>query len=211
MVSEVHHGSHQLSFLRSIIVDRLAGSLADPRYRPHVTFYRNSELSLETRTKIENAGRNQFQGAWDMVSLELRVKKSVLSSPMYRYMNVGRYLRLSDPAFNWHVIPGKPGGSRESKKMVSKEMILKTCELFDPEKSGRVDLYHLGEILRSLGLKASERVCTSLGQPEDEGRSFADYGDVRQKVLMAIMHPNVSLVGIEGIAIDEEPPVVEVD
>ena len=30
-------------------------------------------------------------------------------------------------------------------------------------------------------------------------------------MLMAIMHPNVSIVGIDGIAIDEEPPVVEVD
>ena len=143
-----------------------------------------------------------------MVSLELRVKKSVLSNQMYQHMNVGRYLRLSDTNLNWQIIPGKPGGS---KKTVSHETIFKTCELFDPEKTGKIDLYHLGEILRSLGLKASERVCTSLGQPEDEGRSFADYGDVRQKVLMAIMHPNISLVGIEGIAIDEEPPVVEVD
>ena len=116
VVSEVHHGSHQLSFLRSIIVDRLAGSLADPRYRPHVTFYRNAELSMETRSKLENAGRNQFQGAWDMVTLELRVKKSLLSSPLYRNMKVGRYLKLSDPAYNWHAIPGKPGGPSESKK-----------------------------------------------------------------------------------------------
>ena len=79
-------------------------------------------------------------------------------------MNVGRYLRLSDPAYNWHVIPGKPGGPSESKKMVNNEMILKTCEIFDPEKSGKVDLYYLGEILRSLGLKAPERVCLSLGR-----------------------------------------------
>ena len=193
-------------------MDSLAGSLADPRYRPHVTFYRNSELSLETRTKIENAGRNQFQGAWDMVSLELRVKKSLLSSPLYRNMNVGRYLKLSDPAYNWHVIPGKPGGPSESKKMVNKETILKICEVFDPEKSGKVDLYYLGEILRSLGLKAPQRVCLSLGQPEEEGKSFTDYGDVRQKVLLAIMHPSISIVGIDGIAVDEEePPLVEVD
>ena len=52
----------------------------------------------------------------------------------------------------------------------------------------------------------------SLGQPEEEGKSFTDYGDVRQKIYLAIMHPKCSIAGIGGIAVDEEePPLVEVD
>ena len=189
-------------------MDRLAGSLADPRYRPHVTFFRASELSLETKTKIENAGRNMYQGAWDLVSLELRVRKSLQYDDMYRHMNTGRYLRLSDTNLNWQYIPGMPV---EERKTVSHETIYKTCELYDPEKTGRIDLFHLGDICSRLGMKASEKVWASLGQAEDEGKIFGDYEDIRKKVLMAIMHPNVSLVGIAGIEIDEEPPVVEVD
>ena len=43
------------------------------------------------------------------------------------------------------------------------------------------------------------------------GKSLVTMEISGKKVLLAIMHPNVSLVGIEGIDIDEEPPVVEVE
>ena len=75
----------------------------------------------------------------------------------------------------------------------------------------RAELCHLGDICSRLGMKASEKVWASLGEAEEEGKIFGDYDDIKNKVLMAIMHPNVSLVGIAGLEIDEEPPVVEVD
>ena len=100
--------------------------------------------------------------------------------------------------------------------MVDNEAILKICEVFDREKSGKVDLFFLGEIFYAMGLRATKKICLGLGQSEEEGKLFASYGDIRQKRYQAIMHPDCSLTG--GLLFiktdtDEEKqtPVVEVE
>merc|ERR1712079_424127 len=55
---------------------------------------------------------------------------------------------------------------------------------------GEIDLFFLGDVMYALGLNITKKVCVGLGQTDEEGKKFAKYDDVVEKVKAAVATPD---------------------
>merc|ERR1712233_272183 len=51
-------------------------------------------------------------------------------------------------------------------------------------------LFFLGDVMYALGLNITKKVCVGLGQTDEEGKKFAKYDDVVEKVKAAVATPD---------------------
>ena len=66
--------------------------------------------------------------------------------------------------------------------MTDDALVKRIFEAFDPEKTGTIDLFFLGEIIYAYGISTNNDICFRLGQVKTEGKSFAEFDAVLEKV-----------------------------
>ena len=66
--------------------------------------------------------------------------------------------------------------------MTDGALVKRIFEAFDPEKTGTIDLFFLGEIIYAYGIRTTNDICLRLGQVKTEGKSFAEFDEVLEKV-----------------------------
>merc|ERR1712107_36290 len=64
------------------------------------------------------------------------------------------------------------------------------CDIYDWDGKGEIDLFFLGDICYALGLKITKKACVGQGQTDEEGKKFAKYDDVVEKVKAAVATPD---------------------
>merc|ERR1711936_550678 len=77
-------------------------------------------------------------------------------------------------------------------KMVDAEKVKYICDIYDWGGKGEIDLFFLGDVMYALGMNTTKKVCVGLGQTDEEGKKFAKFDDVVQKVQAAADTPNSS-------------------
>merc|ERR1712056_5942 len=83
--------------------------------------------------------------------------------------------------------------SREANKcfkMVDDAKVKYICDIYDRDGKGEIDLFFLGDVMYALGLNITKKVCVGLGQTDEEGKKFAKYDDVVEKVKAAVATPD---------------------
>merc|ERR1711978_271711 len=83
--------------------------------------------------------------------------------------------------------------SREANKcfkMVDDAKVKYICDIYDWDGKGEIDLFFLGDVMYALGLNITKKVCVGLGQTDEEGKKFAKYDDVVEKVKAAVATPD---------------------
>ena len=68
--------------------------------------------------------------------------------------------------------------------------IKKVCDIYDWDGKGELDLYYLGDVMYALGFNTTKKVCVANGQVDEEGKKFAKYDDVVEKVKAAVATPD---------------------
>eukprot|EP00091_Calanus_sinicus_P022459 TRINITY_DN7121_c0_g1_i2.p1 TRINITY_DN7121_c0_g1~~TRINITY_DN7121_c0_g1_i2.p1 ORF type:complete len:176 (-),score=57.26 TRINITY_DN7121_c0_g1_i2:117-569(-) len=76
--------------------------------------------------------------------------------------------------------------------MVDAEAIVKVCDIYDWDGKGELDLFFLGDVIYALGMNTTKKVCVSLGQTDEEGKKFAKFDEVVEKVNAAKAAPDSS-------------------
>jgi len=76
--------------------------------------------------------------------------------------------------------------------MVDEATILKVCDIYDWDGKGELDLFFLGDVVYACGLNTTKKVCVSLGQTDEEGKKFAKFADIVEKVNAAKAAPDSS-------------------
>merc|ERR1739840_15371 len=76
--------------------------------------------------------------------------------------------------------------------MVDEATILKVCDIYDWDGKGELDLFFLGDVVYACGLNTTKKVCVSLGQTDEEGKKFAKFADIVEKVQAAKNAPDSS-------------------
>ena len=66
--------------------------------------------------------------------------------------------------------------------MTDDALVKRIFEAFDPEKTGTIDLFFLGEIIYAYGISTTNDICLHLGQVKTEGKSFSEFDEVLEKV-----------------------------
>ena len=89
-----------------------------------------------------------------------------------------------------------------SVKMVDDAKVKYICDIYDWDGKGEIDLFFLGDVMYALGLNITKKVCVGLGQTDEEGKKFAKYDDVVEKVKAAVATPD-SQVGFFNFDIDK--------
>ena len=89
-----------------------------------------------------------------------------------------------------------------SVKMVDDAKVKYICDIYDWDGKGEIDLFFLGDVMYALGLNITKKVCVGLGQTDEEGKKFAKYDDVVEKVKAAVATPD-SQVGFFDFDIDK--------
>ena len=64
------------------------------------------------------------------------------------------------------------------------------CDIYDWDGKGELDLFFLGDIMYAMGYNTTKKVCVGLGQTDEEGKKFAKYDDVVEKVKAAVATPD---------------------
>merc|ERR1712130_374793 len=77
-----------------------------------------------------------------------------------------------------------------NKKMVDDAKVKYICDIYDWDGKGEIDLFFLGDVMYALGLNITKKVCVGLGQTDEEGKKFAKYDDVVEKVKAAVATPD---------------------
>merc|ERR1712021_939 len=77
-----------------------------------------------------------------------------------------------------------------SLKMVDAEAVIKVCDIYDWDGKGELDLFFLGDIMYALGMNTTKKVCVGLGQTDEEGKKFAKFDEVVEKVKAAAATPD---------------------
>merc|ERR1711862_1011606 len=67
---------------------------------------------------------------------------------------------------------------------------LYVCDIYDWDGKGEIDLFFLGDICYALGLNITKKACVGHGQTDEEGKKFAKYDDVVEKVKAAVATPD---------------------
>ena len=79
-------------------------------------------------------------------------------------------------------------------KMVDDAKVKYICDIYDWDGKGEIDLFFLGDVMYALGLNVTKKVCVGLGQTDEEGKKFAKYDDVVEKVKAAVATPDSQVV-----------------
>jgi Ca2+-binding EF-hand superfamily protein len=66
--------------------------------------------------------------------------------------------------------------------MVDADAVKRICDIYDWDGKGEMDLFFLGDVMYALGMNTTKKVCVGLGQTEEEGKKFAKYDDIVEKV-----------------------------
>ena len=77
-------------------------------------------------------------------------------------------------------------------KMADADAIIKVCDIYDWDGKGEIDLFFLGDVIYALGMNTTKKVCVSLGQTDEEGKKFAKFDEVVEKVNAAKAAPDSS-------------------
>merc|ERR1712176_1434421 len=75
-------------------------------------------------------------------------------------------------------------------KMVDEAKVEYVCDIYDWDGKGEIDLFFLGDICYALGLNITKKACVGQGQTDEEGKKFAKYDDVVEKVKTAVATPD---------------------
>ena len=78
--------------------------------------------------------------------------------------------------------------------MVDDAKVKYICDIYDWDGKGEIDLFFLGDVMYALGLNVTKKVCVGLGQTDEEGKKFAKYDDVVEKVKAAVATPDSQVV-----------------
>jgi len=62
------------------------------------------------------------------------------------------------------------------------DAVKRICDIYDWDGKGEMDLFFLGDVMYALGMNTTKKVCVGLGQTEEEGKKFAKYDDIVEKV-----------------------------
>ena len=73
---------------------------------------------------------------------------------------------------------------------VDEATILKVCDIYDWDGKGELDLFFLGDVVYACGLNTTKKMCVSLGQTDEEGKKFAKYDEIVEKVQAANAAPD---------------------
>merc|ERR1712079_46654 len=77
-------------------------------------------------------------------------------------------------------------------KMVDAEAVKKICDIYDWDGKGELDLFFLGDVMYALGMNTTKKVCVGLGQTDEEGKKFAKFDEIVEKVTAAKNTPDSS-------------------
>merc|ERR1711936_103107 len=77
-------------------------------------------------------------------------------------------------------------------KMVDEAKVKYICDIYDWDGKGEIDLFFLGDVMYALGMNTTKKVCVGLGQTDEEGKKFAKYDEVVEKVQAASTTPDSS-------------------
>merc|ERR1712244_121652 len=77
-------------------------------------------------------------------------------------------------------------------KMVDEAKVKYICDIYDWDGKGEIDLFFLGDVMYALGMNTTKKVCVGLGQTDEEGKKFAKYDEVVEKVQAASTPPDSS-------------------
>merc|ERR1712113_590351 len=80
--------------------------------------------------------------------------------------------------------------TQHSSKMVDEAKVKYICDIYDWDGKGEIDLFFLGDVCYALGLNVTKKVCVAQGQTDEEGKKFAKYDDVVEKVKAAVATPD---------------------
>merc|ERR1712226_605922 len=64
------------------------------------------------------------------------------------------------------------------------------CDIYDWDGKGEIDLFFLGDVMYALGLNITKKACVAQGQTDEEGKKFAKYDDIVEKVKAAVATPD---------------------
>merc|ERR1712158_200870 len=78
--------------------------------------------------------------------------------------------------------------------MVDEATILKVCDIYDWDGKGELDLFFLGDVVYACGLNTTKKVCVSLGQTDEEGKSLPS-------LLISSRRPMLPLTAVESTRI----------
>ena len=68
------------------------------------------------------------------------------------------------------------------------------CDIYDWDGKGEIDLFFLGDVMYALGLNVTKKVCVMQGQTDEEGKKFAKYDEVVEKVKAAVATPDSQVI-----------------
>merc|ERR1712086_183486 len=54
--------------------------------------------------------------------------------------------------------------------------------IYDWDGKGELDMFFLGDVMYALGMNTTKKVCVGLGQTDEEGKKFAKFDDIVEKV-----------------------------
>merc|ERR1711923_320400 len=83
-----------------------------------------------------------------------------------------------------------PREAKQTFKMVDDAKVKYICDIYDWDGKGEIDLFFLGDMMYALGLNITKKVCVGLGQTDEEGKKFAKYDDVVERVKTAVATPD---------------------
>merc|ERR1739838_961297 len=75
-------------------------------------------------------------------------------------------------------------------KMVDEAKVKYICDIYDWDGKGEIDLFFLGDVMYALGMNTTKKVCVGQGQTDEEGKKFAKYDEVVEKVNAAVATPD---------------------
>merc|ERR1711971_323233 len=88
-------------------------------------------------------------------------------------------------------------------KMVDEAKVKYICDIYDWDGKGEIDLFFLGDVMYALGLNITKKACVGQGQTDEEGKKFAKYDEVVEKVKAVHVKP--------GNTVDEDQIMVEIE
>merc|ERR1711894_818148 len=75
-------------------------------------------------------------------------------------------------------------------KMVDEAKVKYICDIYDWDGKGEIDLFFLGDVMYALGLNITKKACVGQGMTDEEGKKFAKYDDVVEKVKAVVATPD---------------------
>merc|ERR1711879_1097263 len=91
--------------------------------------------------------------------------------------------------FTWDLQVGNKETHTDN-KMVDEAKVKYICDIYDWDGKGEIDLFFLGDVMYALGLNITKKACVAQGQTDEEGKKFAKYDDVVEKVKAAVATPD---------------------